>query len=63
MENDLEKEEDDDAGERRRRWGFFEFDMSRSIEDLEEEDVRGEDPIRYFFLCGYLLILGFGVGV
>ena len=58
----MEKEEDDDAGERRRHWGFLESDMSRSIEDLEEEDTRGEDPIRYLFLCGYFLIFGFLCG-
>ena len=37
--------------------------MSKSIEDLEEEeDARGENPIMYLFLCVYFLIFGFWYG-
>ena len=36
MELCFGEEEEDDAGERRRHWEFFEFDFS-SIEDLEKK--------------------------
>ena len=37
--------------------------MSKSIGDQEEEeDARGENPIRYLFLCGSFLIFGFWCG-
>ena len=36
------EEEEDNAGERRRHWEFSEFDLSRSIEDLEKKKTLEE---------------------
>ena len=36
------EKEEDDAGERRRHWEFSEFNLNRSIEDLEKKKTLEE---------------------